>query len=103
MAITVELKKLREKYNLSMAKVADALEIPKGTYASYEYGTREPNIGTMNKIADFYGISVDSLLGREAKDSNTLIEEIEDLPPEGQALIIDFIHKIHDIFQKMET
>lgn len=103
MAIANELKKQREKHSLSMSKVADALEIPKSTYASYEYGAREPNVEMITKIADFYGISVDSLFGREAKDANTLIEEIEGLPPEGQELITEFIHKIHALFQKAET
>lgn len=103
MSIAVELKKLRQKNNLSMSKVADALGIPKGTYATYEYGTREPNIGMINKIADFYKVSVDTLLGREIKDANTLIEEIEELPLEGQEIIADLIHKIHEVFQKAEN
>ena len=100
MTITTELKKLRTKNNLSMSKIADSLGIPKGTYATYEYGTREPNIEMINKIADFYGVSVDSLLGRDTKDANTLIEEIEELPPEGQVIIADLIHKIHEAFAK---
>lgn len=103
MAIATELKRLRQKHNLSMSKVADALEIPKGTYATYEYGTREPNIGMINKIADFYHVSVDSLLGREeVKDANMLIAEIEELPPEGQEIIANLIHMIHETFQKAE-
>ena len=107
MAITTELKKLRAENKLSMSQIANSLGIPKGTYATYEYGTREPNIGMINKIADFYGVSVDSLLGRDTddantlvKDANALIEEIEELPPEGQVIIADLIHKIHEAFAK---
>lgn len=64
MAIENVLKFLREDKGLSMAKVAESLKIPKGTYASYEYGQREPNIEMINKIADFYGVTTDYLLGR---------------------------------------
>lgn len=59
------LKKLREQHSLSQAKLAEQLQIPKGTYVTYEYGTREPNIEMINKLADFYGVTTDYLLGRE--------------------------------------
>lgn len=66
MAIDNIMKELREMKGLSMSKAALALEIPKGTYASYEYGQREPNIEMINKIANFYGVTTDYLLGRPA-------------------------------------
>ena len=59
------LKQLREQRNLSQAKLAEQLKIPKGTYVTYEYGTREPNIEMINKLADFYNVTTDYLLGRD--------------------------------------
>lgn len=58
------LKELREANGKSMSQVADALQIAKSTYASYEYGKREPNIETLNKIANLFGVTTDYLLGR---------------------------------------
>jgi len=76
MAIDNILKELREKKGLSMSKAALALEIPKGTYASYEYGQREPNIEMINRIATFYGVTTDYLLGRPgAKPPESPIDE----------------------------
>nr|DAV57323.1 MAG TPA: Repressor protein CI [Caudoviricetes sp.] len=61
------LKMLREKSGESMSKTADAIGIPKGTYASYEYGKREPNIEMISKISNHFGVTTDYLLGREIK------------------------------------
>jgi transcriptional regulator with XRE-family HTH domain len=58
---------LREKSGESMSKTADAIGIPKGTYASYEYGKREPNIEMISKISNHFGVTTDYLLGREIK------------------------------------
>lgn len=66
------LKQLREQHELSQAKLAERLHIPKGTYVTYEYGTREPNIEMINKLADFYGVTTDYLLGRETGEPDTL-------------------------------
>lgn len=63
------LKSLREKRALSQAKLAEKLQIPKGTYVTYEYGTREPNIEMINKLADFYGVTTDYLLGRNTDEA----------------------------------
>ncbi|MDE6658404.1 MAG: helix-turn-helix transcriptional regulator [Oscillospiraceae bacterium] len=100
MSIATKLKLLRKKNKLSMQKVADALEIPKGTYVTYEYGTREPNIKTINKIADFYGVSTDYLLCRKIKDANTLIREIEELPQEYQEVVLTFLHMLQNVEEK---
>ena len=59
------LKALREASGESMSEAADALNIAKSTYASYEYGKREPNIEMLTKIANHYNVTVDYLLGRE--------------------------------------
>jgi len=62
------LKTLREKSGESMSETAEILNIAKSTYASYEYGKREPNIEMLTKIANHYNVSVDYILGRpEAK------------------------------------
>lgn len=59
-----KLKMLREKSGESMSETAEILNIAKSTYASYEYGKREPNIEMLTKIANHYNVSVDYLLGR---------------------------------------
>ena len=106
MAVENVLKSLREKNRLSMAKIATSLGIPKGTYASYEYGQREPNIDMINKIADFYGVTTDYLLGREPapdpfgdyqlseEDEKEVIEKYMSFPPEIRACLMDVLIKL---------
>ena len=66
------LKQLREQHALSQAKLAEQLQIPKGTYVTYEYGTREPNMEMLNKIADYFNVTIDYLLGRDTGEPSAL-------------------------------
>ena len=40
------------------------LKIALRAYQNYEYGTAEPRLSTLVKLADFYGVSLDYLAGR---------------------------------------
>ena len=60
----LKLKELREKKGLSMRQAATDLNIPYNTYGLYERGEREPNIATLIKMADFFDVTVDRLIGR---------------------------------------
>lgn len=61
----MELKKLREFEKLSQKEIAKRLNLPYTTYRNYEIGRNEPTIDTLCKLADFYGVSLDYLVGRE--------------------------------------
>ena len=43
---------------------ADYLHCSQVTYSRYELGTREIPLESLNALADFYGVSVDYLMGR---------------------------------------
>lgn len=68
------LKSLRKERGLSRQQVADILGVSKRTIESYEYGNREPNIEMLCKLADFYGVSIDYLLGRTGYKEPVLTE-----------------------------
>lgn len=57
------LKELRMAKGLSQKEVAEYLGISNAAYSLYERGDREPNISTLKKIANYYGVTVDELLG----------------------------------------
>lgn len=57
------LKKLREERHLSQYQVARDLGVPRTTYANWEQGKAEPDSDTLKKIADYFDVSVDYLLG----------------------------------------
>lgn len=60
----MELEKLRVANNYTQVEVADKLGLAKMTYHNYEVERNEPNIKTLIKIADFYNVTLDYLVGR---------------------------------------
>lgn len=58
------LATLRKQKELSQYELADRLGFSRGQIANYEQGKREPDYGTLEKIADFFEVTTDYLLGR---------------------------------------
>lgn len=58
------LKYLRNKKKLTQAEMAKKIDVARTTYAMYEQNKREPDNEILNRIADFYNVSTDYLLGR---------------------------------------
>lgn len=59
------MRELRKEKNLTIAKAAESLNLPFETYRSYETGKNQADYEMLLKIADFFEVSVDYLLGRE--------------------------------------
>lgn len=75
-----KLKLLRKQRNLTQTDVANHLKITVSAYGNYELGQRSPTPETLIKLADFFGVSVDYLLGL---DDNT---ESASVAPLGETL-----------------
>lgn len=58
------LKELRIKKNISQLKLALDLNMNQNTVSRYENLEREADYETLIKIADYFGVSLDYLLGR---------------------------------------
>lgn len=63
------LKELRKAKGTTQKAMAEYIGITEQAYQKYEYGKREPNHETTIKIADFFNVSTDYLLGRDNYDS----------------------------------
>lgn len=57
-------KELRKESGLAQDKLAIELQIAKSTVSYYETERSEPTISVLNKIADYFDVSTDYLLGR---------------------------------------
>lgn len=55
---------LRQERNLSQKNAVAEMGIAHNTYVRYERGEREPTASVLVHIADFYGVSLDYLVGR---------------------------------------
>lgn len=60
--IGINLRYLRERKKLSVKEVSAALEISPKTYYHYEHGYREPNLGMLINMANFFNCSLDDLV-----------------------------------------
>ncbi len=60
----MRLKEIRKSRGISQLKLAMDLNMSQNTISRYETGEREPGINELLKIADYFHISVDYLLGR---------------------------------------
>lgn len=66
--------------NLSQSAIAEKLNISRSRYAHYESGRNEPDNAMIKKIADYYEITVDELLGNTqttAKDEMDIAKRME--------------------------
>ncbi len=57
------LKELRSSRKLTQTEIAEKLGITRGTYAHYEIDKRQPDYETLKKIAKYYDVNTDYLLG----------------------------------------
>lgn len=57
-------KKLRLSESLTQKDLAEALKIPQSTISKYENGQLEADYENLIKIAEFFNVSIDYLLGR---------------------------------------
>lgn len=61
------LLKLRVDGKMTQKEFSAKLGIARTTYSGYELGTSEPDNDTLQKLADYYGVTTDYLLGRDSK------------------------------------
>ncbi len=59
------LKEHRISRDLTQMKLAEATKIPQSTISAWEKGVNIPNIADCMKLADFYEITLDELVGRD--------------------------------------
>lgn len=61
----MNLKILRKQEKKSQDDLAKVINVARSTYNGYELGTSEPTIETLIKLADYYGVTLDYLVGRQ--------------------------------------
>ena len=61
------IRNLRIDRGLTQKQIAEILNVKQNTYSQYEIGVLNYPIDVLIKLADYYGVSVDYLLGRTNK------------------------------------
>lgn len=73
------LRELRNSVGKTQDQVAEACSISKVALARYETGTRTPRIEIASRLADYYGVSVDYLLGNDSDPKS--VQSVPDPAP----------------------
>lgn len=112
------LKQLRESKKLALQDVAEETGISYSVYQKYESGARGVGVPALQKLADFYGVTTDYLLGRpDAKEpadpiaSLPTVDEMEkdlfrewlDLDEASRKAFLDVLRKIVADDQKRQA
>lgn len=66
-SLSNNLYKLRKEKGLTQEEAAKCVDVVFRSYRRYEAGEREPVASTLIKIANFYGVTIDYLVGRTDK------------------------------------
>ena len=73
-----KLQNLRKMRGKTQKELADYLGVERSTYAKYESGDSEPTFETLTKLAEYFQVTTDFLLGREKKGSSG-VPELKDV------------------------
>lgn len=107
MNVNTRIKNLREEFNIDQKTLADKIGLNASVMNRIELGTRPVRDEELSKIADYFGVSVDYLLGRtdiRNYEENTIAAHTDDrtqqLSEEGRKRLDDFIDYL--IFEEMK-
>lgn len=113
--IGTKLKELRTKKGVTISQLCDELQMNQNTYAKYERNERDVSTETLSKLADFYGVTTDYLLGREPAPNpfadlglneaseQEMLKQYMSFEPEIRAMIMDVLIKLADSAKPDET
>jgi transcriptional regulator with XRE-family HTH domain len=93
------LRLLREEQNLGQKEIAAALKVSISTVGKYENEQRTPSPNTINKLADFFHVSTDFLLGRTGIRDPLILDIMPNLPEQALEEIEDYIIYINNKYQ----
>lgn len=90
---------LRTIKDVSQDAVAEACNISRVALSRYENGTRMPRIEITSRLAEYYGVSVDFLIGKEEQELQPvrLTESASPFGPETQKIMDELVAKLRSM------
>ncbi|GEP23112.1 helix-turn-helix domain-containing protein [Lentilactobacillus diolivorans] len=89
--IGIRIRYLQEEAEISQAKLADHLNINRSVLNRIENGTRSVRDIELIKIADFFKVTTDYILGRHLESNNLYVQASRGLTPEQKRDVLDYI------------
>jgi transcriptional regulator with XRE-family HTH domain len=110
------IKKIREEKGLTQQQIAELVHMHRSNYSKVENGERELSVEAVNKVARYFGMTMDELVNFDGAMPNdvtvedkSLMEQvklIQELEPEEKSMVFKMIDtfltkkKFKDFFQK---
>ena len=91
------LREIREEHNLTQKQIAQILNVERSTYAGWETGKDTIPLRRLNKLSDYYKVSIDYLTGLSNVTSKYRVID-SDAKVVGKNLRI--LRKMHNLVQK---
>ena len=90
------IKELREGRGWSQRALSQELQISKSMVAKYEGGVHTPTVNLLVRLAGLFGVSLDSLLGRDVRDPRLVrcLLRIQDMDEGSRIAVVDAIEGI---------
>lgn len=99
----MRLKELRKNNHKTQEEMAALIGVTRGAYGNIENGRREPDFATLTTLAEYFGVSVDYLMGRNERTptvtknpgskltvgESSLLQIFRELNEEGQEKLLD--------------
>lgn len=90
--LDTRLKQLRHDRHLTQLQVANAVHISSALISAYELGSRVPPLDNLIRIAKFYHVTTDFLLGCESK----LPVNLDGLAPKDKEAVLTIIKSLKE-------
>lgn len=110
------IKELRILNSMSQADLAEELKISQSAIAKIEIGKNEPTANTLTKLANYFKVTTDYLLGREEEDGRIIVQETglpsdenallasyRNLPPELKTMAQDYFKSLDELKLKINN
>lgn len=84
------LKMLRKRKGVTQKDVAEFLDVSNSAYGMYETGARQMNPDVLTKLSDYFGVSIDTILGRDQEPfgRQIVVQPVPDFEDEVQIPIV---------------
>lgn len=90
----LKLRQLRLKAEMTQQQLADQLDVTRATVGQYETGAQYPSVEQLIKIAKYYRVPSDYLLGLSENENRF---DISSLTDSQSLLIVDLIHEFESL------
>ncbi len=90
------IKELREGRGWSQRALSQELRISKSMVAKYEGGVHTPTVKLLLRLAGLFGVTLDSLLGRDVRDPRLVrcLLKIQGMDEGSRVMVVDAIEAI---------